>query len=63
MRDTGPGESLPQIRFSKASVAMGTVLLTARMLGLEPGPQCVVPLGEGCPENRTLSGPSALWGH
>lgn len=36
------GKSLSQISFSKAFVAMGTVLLTARVLGLKPGPQGIV---------------------
>lgn len=42
MRGIASRESLPQVSFSKAFVAMGTVLLAARVLGLKPGLQCVV---------------------
>lgn len=42
MRGTGSGESLPQLSFSEDFVAMGMLLLAARVLGLRHGPQGVV---------------------
>lgn len=57
MRGIASRESLPQVSFSKAFVAMGTVLLAARVLGLKPGLQCVVH------REQHVVVPCVLWDH